>query len=163
MGEACTIQHSSFMRAVCQGSYNDVIPRITIESQFEESLIARSFFESFGRKRQRSRVSTVFWPLIEVIGKLNGSLFIQAKFTKPQNRDRLGPHRNPMPPPDLAADAPILQAGHPMVIDLRPAVGVEFHLAIGHDGLAFLHARVFEEPLLAQAALDGHVGTLGVA
>ncbi len=50
-----------------------------------------------------------------------------------------------------------------MVIDLRPAVGVEFHLAVGHDGLAFLHARVFEEPLLAQAALDGHIGTLGVA
>ena len=68
-----------------------------------------------------------------------------------------------MPPPHLAADAPILQAGHPVVIDLRPAVGVKFHLAIGDDGLAFLHARVFEEPLLAQAALDGHVGTLGVA
>ncbi len=68
-----------------------------------------------------------------------------------------------MPPPDLAADAPILQAGHPVVIDLRPAVGVEFHLAIGDDLLAFLHARVFEEPLLAQAALDGHVGALGVA
>ena len=50
-----------------------------------------------------------------------------------------------------------------MVIDLRPAVGVEFHLAVGHDGLAFLHARVFEEPLLAQTALDRHVGTLGVA
>ena len=68
-----------------------------------------------------------------------------------------------MPPPHLAADAPILQVGHPVVIDLRPAVGVEFHLAVGHDGLAFLHARVFEEPLLAQTALDRHVGALGVA
>ena len=50
-----------------------------------------------------------------------------------------------------------------MVIDLGPAVGVELHLAVGDDGLACLDARVLEEPLLAQAALDRHVGALGVA
>src|SRR5439155_26678816 len=37
------------------------------------------------------------------------------------------PHRNSMAPPKLAADAPILNIIHPVVIDLRPALREEAH------------------------------------
>ena len=73
------------------------------------------------------------------------------------------PHRNPMSPPDLAADAPVLEAGHPVIVNFGPAVGMEFHLAVSDDVLGCFDAWVFEEPLFAEAALNGHVGALGVA
>src|SRR5439155_2957279 len=37
------------------------------------------------------------------------------------------PHRNPMSPPKLARDAPILNVVHPVVIDFRPALREEAH------------------------------------
>ena len=68
-----------------------------------------------------------------------------------------------MPPPHLAADAPILQAGHPVVIDLRPAVGMEPEGALGDAVTGGPGGGVPEEPLLAEAALDGHIRALGEA
>ena len=40
---------------------------------------------------------------------------------------RRSPHRNPMPPPKLAADAPVLNVRHPVVVNLRPALRMETH------------------------------------
>src|ERR1019366_9003683 len=39
------------------------------------------------------------------------------------------PNRDAMSPPKLAADAPVLDVAHPMVVNLRPALRMEAHLA----------------------------------
>ena len=41
--------------------------------------------------------------------------------------ESFAPHRNPMPPPKLPADAPVLNVRQPMVIDLGPALRMEPH------------------------------------
>src|SRR5207249_11694904 len=38
------------------------------------------------------------------------------------------PHWNPMPPPELARDAPVLDVAHPVIVNLRPALREEAHL-----------------------------------
>ena len=68
-----------------------------------------------------------------------------------------------MPPPELAGDAPVLNASQPVVVNLRPALGKKLHRAIRHARARLLDARVFQKPLLAQARLDRHVGALAVA
>ena len=65
-----------------------------------------------------------------------------------------------MTPPQLAADAPILNVRQPMVINLGPAVGMKFHPALGHAGFGFRHGGIFQKPLFAQARLDGHIRAL---
>src|SRR5437899_903741 len=40
----------------------------------------------------------------------------------------ISPNRNLMPPPELAADAPVLDVAHPMIVNLRPALRMEAHL-----------------------------------
>src|SRR5206468_11627004 len=47
--------------------------------------------------------------------------FVSGIEGKPPNRDL-------MPPPELAADAPVLNVAHPMIVNLRPALRVEAHL-----------------------------------
>src|SRR5688572_3457548 len=44
-----------------------------------------------------------------------------------RNCDSLCPHRNPMPPPELATDAPVLNVSHPMIVNLSPTLRMESH------------------------------------
>ena len=74
------------------------------------------------------------------------------------------PHRNAMPPPELAADAPVLDVLQPVVVNLRPALGMKTASRRSATHRArFLHARILQEPLLAQARLDRHIGALAEA
>ena len=69
-----------------------------------------------------------------------------------------------MPPPELAADAPVLNVLHPVLVNLRPALGEKLHRARWPTAAArFLHPRIFQKPLLAQARLDRHIGALAEA
>ncbi len=90
-----------------------------------------------------------------------------------------------MSPPKLAADAPVLDVAHPVVINLRPPLRMEAHGApnsdsacffcvsrradseIGaprllHARAGFFHARIFQEPLLAQARLNRHIRAFAI-
>ena len=94
------------------------------------------------------------------------------------------PHRNPVSPPELAADAPVAEAGVPVVEGLGVAVGDEAELAVvqrrqGEAGEAVLrHSRPLDGagvghprdrllhgdvPLVAQVRLDGDVAAVAVA
>ena len=66
-----------------------------------------------------------------------------------------------MPPPQLAADAPILDALQPVLVGLSPVGGTEHDVAVGHGLRGLLHAGVLEEPLHAEARLDGNIRALG--
>src|SRR4051812_43415014 len=68
----------------------------------------------------------------------------------------LSPHRNPVPPPKLAADAPVLNVAHPVVIDFRPALRIKLHRTRGDAGAGFLDAWILEKPLFAEPWLDGY-------
>ena len=78
------------------------------------------------------------------------------------------PRRNLVAPPQLAADAPVLDVVHPLVVGIHPVFRHELHLAAGdrvdgllRDGLACGVARAFlghlvhgEKPLVGQHRLD---------
>ncbi len=74
----------------------------------------------------------------------------------------LVPDRNPVSPPELPADAPVLNVFEPMQIRLFPSLGEEFDMAVPHRLFCFLHPRVFEEPLLGQPRFDGDARPLGI-
>ena len=57
------------------------------------------------------------------------------------------PDRDLMPPPELAADAPILNVGHPVIVGLGPAVGIKFHVPLSNALMRCFYFGVFEEPL----------------
>ena len=65
-----------------------------------------------------------------------------------------------MSPPELAADAPILQVAHPVVVRLRPALRVKLHRPIRHTRARRLLTGVLEEPLLRQPRLNRHIRPL---
>ena len=67
-----------------------------------------------------------------------------------------------MPPPKLAADAPVLEIFHPVRVSLGPALGAELDVAVRHRVGGFLHAGIFQEPLHGNARLDRHMSALGV-
>ena len=68
-----------------------------------------------------------------------------------------------MAPPQLAADAPVLEVLHPGGVGLRPARGVEGDLA-GVDGVERRPLELVNghEPLLGQPRLQGGVATVAV-
>ena len=70
------------------------------------------------------------------------------------------PHRNPMPPPKLTADAPVLNVRQPVVIHFRPAFGMKFHPARRHARPGWFHGGIFQKPLFAQARLNRHTRPL---
>ena len=72
-------------------------------------------------------------------------------------------HGNAVAPPQLAADAPILEVLHPGGVGLRPARGVEGDLA-GVDGVERRPLELVDgdEPLLGQPRLQGGVATVAV-
>src|SRR2546429_8038265 len=47
-----------------------------------------------------------------------------------------------MPPPELAADAPVFDVCHPVVIHLRPALRVEAHFSGDHARLGRIRGRL---------------------
>ena len=68
-----------------------------------------------------------------------------------------------MSPPDLAADAPILNVLQPLRVNLFPVRGKEPDQMIAHHGERFLRFRITQKPLLAQPRLDRHVAALAEA
>ena len=72
------------------------------------------------------------------------------------------PHRNAVSPPQLTADAPILNVVEPVQVDLRPTLRIEFDMAVAHRRLGLLDFRISQPPLHRQARFDRHVGALGV-
>ena len=97
---------------------------------------------------------------------------------------RQRPHGNPVAPPELARDAPVLDVAHPVVVNLRPSLWVKTHLVGARSSRSarsvraelelcapllldarpgLVHVRVFQKPLLAQARFDRHISSFTVA
>ena len=72
-------------------------------------------------------------------------------------------HGDAVTPPQLAADAPVLEVFHPGSVGLRPARGVEGDLS-GVDGVERRPLELVDgdEPLLGQPRLQGGVATVAV-
>ena len=79
------------------------------------------------------------------------------------------PGRNLVPPPELAADAPVLNVAHPLVVGVHPLPGHKAHLPALHgvdgflrDGfrLALAHFAHGDEPLVGQHRLH-HLARAG--
>ena len=69
-----------------------------------------------------------------------------------------------MAPPELAADAPILDVLQPVLVNRFPALGTKTNRARWTDrGARFLDPRIFQKPLLAQPRLDRDAGALAEA
>ena len=73
------------------------------------------------------------------------------------------PHWNPVSPPQLPRDAPVLNALQPVIENLRPAIRVKLHFALRHHRLRGGHAGIFQEPLFAEARFDRYAGAFAVA
>ena len=72
-------------------------------------------------------------------------------------------NRNAMAPPQLAGDAPVFKVLHPGGVGLRPARGVERHLA-GVDGIERRPLELIDsdEPLLGKPGLKRSVATIAM-
>ena len=75
----------------------------------------------------------------------------------------LGPNWNPVPPPELPADAPVALFAEPVEISLGVARGEELDAAIVHG----IHRRLgqvvhLHEPLVRQVRLDGRLAAVAV-
>ncbi|MNV18634.1 hypothetical protein D3C71_1094660 [compost metagenome] len=79
------------------------------------------------------------------------------------------PRRDLVAPPQLAADAPVLDVVHPLVVGVHPVLGHKGHFATGHGidgllrnalagGVAFAHLAHRHEPLVGQHGLDHLAG-----
>ena len=86
-----------------------------------------------------------------------------AARSRPRSRDPVlaVPHRQLVPPPQLATDAPGAEVLHPVDVHAAPALRREFDLAVAHD----LRGRLLElvhahEPLLADERLDGRAAAV---
>ena len=64
------------------------------------------------------------------------------------------PSRYPMAPPNLAADAPVLNVLDPLRVNLFPMRGKETNQMITDNSECFLRLRISQKPLLAQSWLD---------
>jgi len=67
-----------------------------------------------------------------------------------------------MPPPELTADAPVLDVFHPVEVGLLPALGTEGDLVLGHGIGRFRYAGITQEPLHGNARFDRDIGAFGV-
>ena len=65
-----------------------------------------------------------------------------------------------MTPPNLPADAPILNVLEPLSIDLFPMHRKEADQMLAHHPKRFLGLGITQKPLLAQARLDRNAGAL---
>ena len=67
-----------------------------------------------------------------------------------------------MPPPDLTADAPVLNILHPVEIGLRPAFGIEFDFAFpNRRNRRFCQLFHVAEPLTADQRFNRHIAAFG--
>ena len=73
------------------------------------------------------------------------------------------PDGNAVSPPELAANAPVLDVLKPVVVNFFPALGEETDESIAHGVTGLNGLWVLEEPLLAQARFDRHIRTLAEA
>ncbi len=74
------------------------------------------------------------------------------------------PDRNPVPPPQLARDAPVADVLHPVDVQLRPAIGDEPDAAVLHDLDRPLRQGLHpHEPLRRDQRLDRRVTPFAVA
>ena len=73
------------------------------------------------------------------------------------------PHRDAVSPPELTADAPVLDVFQPVIVNLREVIRDDFDLT-GADRFqrGFRQAFHLHEPLLGDHRLDHFAGTLGV-
>ena len=69
------------------------------------------------------------------------------------------PDRDAMPPPQLSADTPVLNAIEPVQVSLFPAVRMKADRPILHRSLCFRHFGIFEKPLLGKTRFDWHIAT----
>src|SRR6266516_2443357 len=70
------------------------------------------------------------------------------------------PRRYPVPPPDLAANAPVSNVLQPLRVNSFPMCREEADKMVTHHGQSFLRFRVAKEPLFADPRLDRHVASL---
>ena len=70
------------------------------------------------------------------------------------------PDGDAVPPPELAADAPILNPLQPVRVCLGPVRRAEDDIALLHSLRRLLHAGILQEPLHTQARLNRHIGAL---
>src|SRR5262245_36038933 len=68
-----------------------------------------------------------------------------------------------MSPPELAADAPVLDVLEPVEVNFAPALGEKLDVAVADRGLRFLDARITQPPLPREARLDRHIGAFRIA
>src|SRR5205807_2072035 len=68
-----------------------------------------------------------------------------------------------MAPPNLAADAPVLNVLQPLRVNLLPMHGKKPNEMIAHDSERFFGFRITQKPLLAQARLDRDFAPLAEA
>ena len=65
-----------------------------------------------------------------------------------------------MAPPNLAADAPVLNFFQPLRVDLFPMRGKEANEMIAHDAERFLRFRIAQKPLLAEPRFNRHFAAI---
>ena len=72
------------------------------------------------------------------------------------------PGRDAVSPPQLAADAPVLDVLQPVAIRVLVLGGIELQLVLHHGGQGHVCKVLhLEEPLHGEFRLDGHVGAFG--
>ena len=69
------------------------------------------------------------------------------------------PYRDPVPPPELARDTPVLDVVEPVEVGFDPALGMELNDFVTDSLFSFFDTRIFKEPLVGEAWLDRDVGT----
>ncbi len=65
-----------------------------------------------------------------------------------------------MSPPDLPADAPVLNVLQPLGVNFFPMRWKETNQVIAHNGKRLLRFRIAQKPLLAQTRLNRHVAAI---
>ena len=73
------------------------------------------------------------------------------------------PDGDPVAPPELAADAPVLDVVQPVQVHLGPPLRMEPDQPVADRRLGLLDPRIAQPPLPREARLDRHVRALGVA
>ncbi|OPZ05246.1 MAG: hypothetical protein BWZ08_02540 [candidate division BRC1 bacterium ADurb.BinA292] len=130
--------------------------------QVVRRIVARQVLRPLGPAQRRKRPQRRAEPRVQHIGILRHLLRIAPRAARRRPLD-LAPdvlaraaveNRNPMPPPELAADAPVAHVFHPVVVDVRVMLRHEPHPPRAHR----LHRRLAQrphphEPLLAQVGL----------
>src|SRR5439155_25670181 len=111
LGEAKTIQVGCTFLRECKGDQIAFLPFLIPVN----SLVINFFIRSWNSQGHDTRLQ-----IVRIMNR-------QENFVCIGENTMLRPHRNPMPPPKLAADAPVPNAAHPMIVNLRPALRMKPH------------------------------------